>query len=305
MSDRIIQFINETLRAAPEGMQFEVLERAVAVKLGHPIARGSLRNLLVRNSNLFVEDKGGRWRLRIHAEAVEPEDGEPVAGQPMRQPLRRGRFVVFDLETLGREADGEDIEIIEIAFARYEEGSQVEAWQTFVRPSASIPKLITELTTITDDDVSAAPGQREALKEFFRRTAGYPLIAHNGFAFDGVVLGNVASRVGVEIPADLLILDTLPLARLFLQADGQRYSLSAYARNSEHFGVLRGKSTHEKLKKYFDSLVGGDYLSVVERQHGDGRTYKAVRLTERGRDVLAGAVPAPGNGEPVTVEDAT
>ncbi|HYO90147.1 MAG TPA: exonuclease domain-containing protein, partial [Pyrinomonadaceae bacterium] len=175
MSDRIIQFINETLRSSPEGMQFEVLERAVTVRLGHRVARGSLRNLLVRNSNLFVEDAGGRWRLRIHAETVGPEDGELVAGQATRQPLRRGRFVVFDLETLGREADSEEIEIIEIAFARYEEGRRVETWQTFVRPSTSIPKLITELTTITDDDVSDAPGQREALEDFFHRTAGYPL----------------------------------------------------------------------------------------------------------------------------------
>src|SRR5215213_7678791 len=236
MSDLIIQFISETLRSSPEGVQFEMLEHAVADKLGRPVARGSLRNLLVRNSNLFVEDAGGRWRLRIHAEAVEPEDSEPAAGQPARQPLGRGRFVVFDLETLGREADGDEIEIIEIALARYENGHSVETWQTFVRPSTSIPKLITELTTITDDDVSDAPGQREALEEFFRRTAGYPLIAHNGSAFDGVVLCNVAPRVGVEVPADLLMLDTLPLARLFLQGAGQRHNNQALA---AHYGSLR------------------------------------------------------------------
>ncbi|HZH32559.1 MAG TPA: RecQ family ATP-dependent DNA helicase [Pyrinomonadaceae bacterium] len=236
MSDRIIQFINEALRPAPEGMQFEVLERAVADKLGHPVARGSLRSLLVRNSNLFVEDAGGRWRLRVHAETVEPEDGEPAAGQVLRKPLTRGRFVVFDLETLGREAAGDDIEIIEIACARYEGGRRVDTWQTFVRPSTSIPKLITELTTITDDDVSDAPGQREALEEFFRRTASYPLIAHNGFAFDGVVLRNVATRVGLEVPADLVLLDTLPLARLFLQGAGQRHNNEALA---EHYGSFR------------------------------------------------------------------
>src|ERR1051325_509139 len=119
MSDRIIQFINEALRSTPDGMQFEVLERAIADKLGRSVARGSLRNLLVRNSSLFVEDAGGRWRLRVHAEPGEPEDGEP-AGEVTRQPLARGHFVVFDLETLGREASGDDIEIIEIAYAKYE-----------------------------------------------------------------------------------------------------------------------------------------------------------------------------------------
>jgi ATP-dependent DNA helicase RecQ len=236
MRDQIIEFINETLRSSPEGMQFEGLEHAIAVKLGRPLGRANLRNLLVRNSNLFIEDAGGRWRARINDEEIEPEDSTSADDQSTRQPLQRGRFVIFDLETLGREADSEDIEIIEIAFASYVDGHRVETWQTFVRPSTNIPLLITELTTITDNDVSDAPDQREALEEFFRRTDGYPLVAHNGFAFDGVVLRNVAARVGASVPDDLLILDTLPLARLFLQAAGQRHTNESLA---EHYGCFR------------------------------------------------------------------
>jgi ATP-dependent DNA helicase RecQ len=93
------------------------------------------------------------------------------------------------------------------------------------------------------------------------------------------------------------------LGEAFGGAGGNKYSLSAYARNSEHFGMLRGKSTHAKLNTYFDSLFGGGYLLVVERQRDDGGTYKAARLTDRGRDVLAGAIPAPGNEGPITVNN--
>ncbi|HEV2765468.1 MAG TPA: RecQ family ATP-dependent DNA helicase, partial [Pyrinomonadaceae bacterium] len=259
MSERIIQYIAETLRAAPEGAQLEVLEREVRLKLGRPVARGVLRDLLVRNSNLFTEDAGNRWRLRALAEEVEPEDGEPASsGQPARQPLARGRFVVFDLETLGREPDGEEIEIIEIAYAKYEDGRRVEAWQTFVRPTTSIPKLITDLTNISDADVSGAPDQREALEEFFRRTAGFPLIAHNGFAFDGVVLRNVAARVGLEVPSDLLLLDTLPLARLFLQGAGQRHTNEALAKHYGSFrtGAHRADADVEMLCGTIEGLMG-------------------------------------------------
>jgi ATP-dependent DNA helicase RecQ len=58
------------------------------------------------------------------------------------------------------------------------------------------------------------------------------------------------------------------LGEAFGMQNGQRYELSAYARNSEHFGVLRGTFTHEKLQEYFDRLIGGDYLEIIERQRG-------------------------------------
>jgi hypothetical protein len=90
------------------------------------------------------------------------------------------------------------------------------------------------------------------------------------------------------------------LGEAFGMRNGQRYELSAYARNSEHFGVLRGTFTHERLQEYFDRLIGGRYLEIIERQRGtDGGSYSAVRLATRGRDVLSGAEPIPGNEEPV------
>jgi hypothetical protein len=90
------------------------------------------------------------------------------------------------------------------------------------------------------------------------------------------------------------------LGEAFGMRDDQRYELSAYARNSEHFGVLRGTFTHERLQEYFDRLIGGGYLELIDRQRGaDGGKYAAVRLATRGRDVLSGAEPIPGNEEPV------
>ena len=44
------------------------------------------------------------------------------------------------------------------------------------------------------------------------------------------------------------------LGEAFGMRDGQRYELSAYARNSEHFGVLRGTFTRERIQEYFDRL---------------------------------------------------
>src|SRR5262249_25462629 len=74
------------------------------------------------------------------------------------------------------------------------------------------------------------------IEEFLTRVHGYPLIAHNGFAFDGAVIRNVAARVGAALPADFNVLDTLPLARLFHQASGQRHTNEDLA---QHYGCHR------------------------------------------------------------------
>ena len=98
-----------------------------------------------------------------------------------------------------------------------------------------------------------------------------------------------------EASSSINTLIKILLGESFGRAGGERYQISAYARNSEHFGILKGKSNQEKLSNYFEILLGGGFLSAVERKRDDGGAYRAVRLTDRGRDVLAGAIPAPGN----------
>jgi ATP-dependent DNA helicase RecQ len=90
------------------------------------------------------------------------------------------------------------------------------------------------------------------------------------------------------------------LGEAYGKADGKQYQLSAYARNSEHFGTLKGVLKHEQLQEYFDRLIAGRQLETLEKARpGDGGPYEAIRLTDLGRDILAGAVPIPGNEEPV------
>ena len=123
--DRILEILQEALRVAGEGMLLEVLEREVARALGRPISRKSLEGLLVRNPERFEVDAGGRWRLRVRVEEIEPEDsGLP----PGRRLLERGRFVVFDLETLGREAAGEEtVADAQRRLGSYPEGQEAES----------------------------------------------------------------------------------------------------------------------------------------------------------------------------------
>jgi len=86
------------------------------------------------------------------------------------------------------------------------------------------------------------------------------------------------------------------LGEAYGKRDGQQYQLSAYARNSEHFGVLKGALTRARLQEYIERLLAGGQLVMLEKSRpGNEGVYQALRLTDRGRDILAGAEPIPGN----------
>jgi hypothetical protein len=98
-------------------------------------------------------------------------------------------------------------------------------------------------------------------------------------------------------------LQKMLLGEAFGSSDGTRYQLSAYARNSEHFGTLRGAITRQRLREHFDHLIAGGQLATIEKSRpGQASTYQALRLTDRGRDILAGAAPIPGNEEAVVMD---
>jgi hypothetical protein len=91
-------------------------------------------------------------------------------------------------------------------------------------------------------------------------------------------------------------LQKMLLGEAYGKRDGQQYQLSAYARNSEHFGALKGALTRARLQEYIERLIVGGPLAMLEKSRpGNEGVYQALRLTDRGRDILAGAEPIPGN----------
>jgi DNA polymerase III alpha subunit (gram-positive type) len=147
-----------------------------------------------------------------------PDDtpDRPAPDASTRPPLRRGCYVVFDLETTVSRAGAAGTDILQIAARRFIDGQQQEPWATFVRPpDGHVPARITRLTNITPEQVRDAPDAASALRSFVEYVGDLPLVAHNGASFDGPVLAAVAQRVGVPLPP-FQVLDTLPLARVLL-----------------------------------------------------------------------------------------
>ncbi len=139
-----------------------------------------------------------------------------------------GEFVVFDIETTGLKADRDRITEIGAVICR--NGAVAETFDTFVNPQCPIPREITELTGIRDQDVQDAPSIRQALEMFLDFAGGRPLVAHNASFDIGFIMAD-CDRCGIAF--DPVYLDTLQLSRGLLP-ELKRHKLDIVA---DHLGL--------------------------------------------------------------------
>ena len=128
-------------------------------------------------------------------------------------------FVVFDIETTGLSAM--TCKITEIGAVLVRNGEVLKVFSTFVNPEGHIPEEITELTGITDDMVSDAPSQGDAVKAFIEFVGKRTVVAHNA-NFDMGFIRRAAENAGIHF--DPPYLDTLSMSR-FLNPELKNHKL--------------------------------------------------------------------------------
>lgn len=121
-------------------------------------------------------------------------------------------FVIFDLETTSKFPD--TAEIIQLSALRVENGIEKLTFNTFVKPTVSIPAEITELTGIDDSMVADAPKISEVLPDFFKFSRGATLVGHNVIGYDYPIIARFAEPMGYVFDND--VVDTLVLSRKYL-----------------------------------------------------------------------------------------
>ena len=135
-------------------------------------------------------------------------------------------YVIYDFETTGFSAIYH--EIIEIGAVKVYKGSIIDSFSTFVKPSKPIPLEITNLTSITNDDVRGADSIDKVMVEFKKFIDGCCLVAHNA-TFDNSHLYENMRRLGLyekEYPS----IDTLQLARVRYSQKLKRFRLDNLAK---------------------------------------------------------------------------
>ena len=135
--------------------------------------------------------------------------------------LGLGEFIALDLETTGLDSSKEHI--IEIGATKFVDGEPQDRFNSLVLPSIRIPKFITDLTGISNDDVKDAPEVEDILPEFIEYCGNYPLVAHNspfdmGFLRVWAAKINATAALSARKPDSYFkndVYDTSLLSRIF------------------------------------------------------------------------------------------
>ena len=80
--------------------------------------------------------------------------------------LHLDKFIALDFETTGLDFDSD--RIIEVAAILFIDGVPSKTYNTLVNPGIPIPKLIEQITGITNDMVVDSPKEKEIVDDLFK-----------------------------------------------------------------------------------------------------------------------------------------
>lgn len=175
-------------------------------------------------------------------------------------------YAIIDVETTGGTAKYE--RITEIAIVIHDGQTVVDTYSTLLNPEKSIPRLITQLTGITDQMVARAPKFFEVAKKIVELTEGKIFVAHN-VTFDYSFVQEEFKRLGYDFQRRQLC--TVRLARKVFPGLPS-YSLSNL---KKHFKIHADKS-HRALD---DTLATTQLFQLIlSQQEGKNNIRSLVNL---------------------------
>lgn len=125
------------------------------------------------------------------------------------------KIVFVDLETTGFSRQWDYI--IEVAAILYDEDTQqmIGEFHEYIKPGKRIPRGVTEVTGITNNQVKDCRREEEVLMDYFEWLAiekPVKVVGHNYKSFDGTFLKTKAEKYNLPFK-EVEIVDTLQLAR--------------------------------------------------------------------------------------------
>ncbi|MCD3244700.1 PolC-type DNA polymerase III [Clostridium botulinum C] len=216
-----------TQMSAMDGMSSAkaLIERAA--KWGHPAVAITDHGVVQAYPEAMDAAKKYNIKVIYGVEAYLVNDGVPIVTNVKGETINN-TFVVFDLETTGFSSEYD--KIIEIGAVKIKNGNIIDSFSTFVNPEIKIPYNITELTSITNDDVKNADTIDNVLPKFMEFCKDSVLVAHNA-NFDMSFIRKNCNDLSID--NNYTVMDTVPLAK-FLFPELKRYKLNTIAK---HLGV--------------------------------------------------------------------
>ena len=244
-----------------------------------PIAYG-----IISSYNKGKEEKD-KFKGLYGTELTLVDDTVNIVVRPTDLPLEDTTFVVFDTETTGFNAGGED-QMIEIGAVKIKGDEILDRFDELIDPGRHIPDKITELTCITDDMVAGCLNEETVTKKFLEWAGDAPMVAHNA-KFDISFIEMAMKKYNLGEFKNTVI-DTLELSRALDQGFA-RHNLSALVKrynvpweeDAHHRADYDAEGTARVFSKMVNKLIAQnitkisnlDKLISKDEIYKFGRTY--------------------------------
>ena len=183
-------------------------------------------------------------------------------------PLEGTTFVVFDTETTGFNAGGND-QMIEIGAVKIKDGEIIDRFDELIDPKRHIPDRITELTLITDEMVKGKYDEETVTKKFLEWAGDLPMVAHNA-KFDISFIERAMKKYNLGEFTNTVI-DTLELSRALDQGFA-RHNLSALVKrynvpwdeDAHHRADYDAEGTALVYHHMMEKMIGQNFETVLD-----------------------------------------
>ena len=125
----------------------------------------------------------------------------------------RRNFVVFDIETTG--LNSHTNKIIEIGAVKIKAGRIIDRYSQLINPGISIPYHITEITSITNEQVANQPKIDEVIGKFVDFIGDAVLVAHNAPFDMGFIKRDIKEYLNIDLENS--VIDTLQWQETYSQ----------------------------------------------------------------------------------------
>ena len=169
------------------------------------------------------KEEDDKFKVIYGTELTMVDDEINICKRPIDADLLSSTYCVFDLETTGFNAGGED-SIIEIGAVLIKDGEIIDTYNELINPGKKLHPKIIEVTNITDEMLEDKDNEENAIKRFIAWFKDYPMVAHNA-KFDTSFIEMCYQKYKLGEFTNCVI-DTLELSRA-IDTNQARHSLSA------------------------------------------------------------------------------
>jgi len=256
-----------------------------------PIAYG-----IISSYNKKIEDPKDKFKGLYGTELTLVDDTVNIVVRPTDTSLEGTTYVVFDTETTGFNAGGED-QMIEIGAVKICGDEIIDRFDELIDPKRPLPSKITELTCITDEMLKGKDDEETVTKKFLEWAGDLPMVAHNAkFDISFIEMSMKKYNLG---EFKNTVIDTLELSRTLDQGFA-RHGLSALVKrynvpweeDAHHRADYDAEGTAHVFSKMLQKLIAQNYKVISDLDklvskdeiHKFGRTFhfNAIALNKTG-----------------------